>query len=238
MNRHGTKRNFVVWITIILLTFSSFTIYAAGSQRDYQRNEASKALLEVKAAGEVALEQAGAAVETAEKKTEEKRKAAERAAAERKYEQYIAGLASYIRHVNRNVADGDAAAMARHFVDYGREYGVDEKLAMAVAHNESTFYSSAVSSEDFKGLMQTGDGLARNAGYDPGQLFDYRVSIDVGTRYLGIKMKEFGDARLALTAYNQGSGSVHSGNYSTGYADLAISRAKDIGNFLSQNGYR
>ena len=43
---------------------------------------------------------------------------------------------------------------------------------MAIAQNESTYYSDAVSCEDFKGLMQTGDGLAENAGYDPSQLFN------------------------------------------------------------------
>lgn len=40
-----------------------------------------------------------------------------------------------------------------------------------------------------------------------------------------------------MTAYNQGSGSVHSGNYSTGYADLAIARAQTMESFLQENGY-
>ena len=108
---------------------------------------------------------------------------------------------------------------------------------MAVAQNESTYYSDAVSCENYKGLMQTGDGLAENAGYDPMQLFDPAVSIKVGARYLGIKLEEFGDMRLALTAYNQGSGSVHSGNYTTGYAELAMARAAYMEDFLTENGY-
>ncbi len=128
-------------------------------------------------------------------------------------EEYIEGLSAYIRHVNRNVTEGEADQMAENFVKYADQYGVDEKIVMAIAQNESTYYSDAVSCEDFKGLMQTGDGLAENAGYDPSQLFNPEVSIKVGARYLSIKMEEFGDVRLALTAYNQGSGSVHSGNY-------------------------
>jgi len=43
--------------------------------------------------------------------------------------------------------------------------------------------------------------------------------------------------RLALTAYNQGSGSVYSGNYTTGYADLALERADAMEDFLVNNGY-
>ena len=52
-----------------------------------------------------------------------------------------------------------------------------------------------------------------------------------------MKFDEFGDMRLALTAYNQGSGSVYSGNYTTGYADLALERADAMEDFLVNNGY-
>ncbi len=83
--------------------------------------------------------------------------------------------------------------------------------------------------------MQTGDILAESAGYTPESLFNPDISIKVGASYIKDKLEEFGDTRLALTAYNQGS--VHSGNYSTDYADLTLRRAEDMENFLKEHGY-
>ncbi|MGN0659671.1 MAG: lytic transglycosylase domain-containing protein [Emergencia sp.] len=222
------KKLFIVWLLITIVVFSSISIYAdpkTPSKADEEKE--SRTLAEtVETAAAVAVERA------AEEK--EKREKIEKEKAE---EKYLEGLAAYIRSVNRNVTERDAADMAGYFVKYADKYDVDEKIVMAIAQNESTYYSDAVSCEDFKGLMQTGDGLARNAGYDPSELFRPEVSIEVGARYLKIKMDEFGDLRLALTAYNQGSGSVYSGNYSTGYADLAIARAESMECFLENNGY-
>ena len=215
------KKLYVVWLLIVMLIFSSFSIYAdpkTQSKADEEKESRTTAAFPA----QIELETAMAAAKTA---------------VDKRNEDYLKGLVAYIRHVNRNVTEGEAAAMVRYFVEYADRYEVDEKIVMAIAQNESTYYCDAVSCEDFKGLMQTGDGLARNAGYDPTELFDPQVSIQVGARYLSIKLDEFGDMRLALTAYNQGSGSVHSGNYSTGYADLAMARAKGMENFLQVNGY-
>lgn len=212
------KKLFVTLLLVTMVIFSSISIYA------YTIKPSEEAPIQIgeKAAGEVsetAVEIKASAIEAQE-------------------ENYLKGLAAYIRSVNRNVAEDAALDMARHFVKYAEEYEVDEKIIMAIAQNESTYYKDAVSSENYKGLMQTGDGLARNAGYDPSQLYDPEISIKVGARYLRIKLDEFGDMHLALTAYNQGSGSVHSGNYSTGYADLAMARAQTMDDFLTENGYR
>ncbi len=215
------KKLYVVWLLITMLVFSSFSIYA--DPEDPSEADEEK------------VSRTTAAVPKQEKLVTAMAEA--KTAVDKRNEDYLKGLAAYIRHVNRNVPEAEAAEMAGFFVEYADQYGVDEKVVMAIAQNESTYYRDAVSCEDFKGLMQTGDGLARNAGYDPSQLFDPQVSIKVGARYLSIKMDEFGDLRLALTAYNQGSGSVHSGNYSTGYADLAMARAQTMESFLKQNGY-
>lgn len=150
---------------------------------------------------------------------------------------YRDGLAAYITTVNENVSDGEAEQMVDSIMDSAEKYDVDEKLVMAIAQTESTYYSDAVSYADYKGLMQTGDVLAEEAGYTPQQLFDPAVSIEVGTSYIDEKLEEFGDTRLALTAYNQGAGTVYSGRYSTDYADLAMSRMKEVESFLEQNGY-
>ena len=152
-------------------------------------------------------------------------------------ENYRKGLAAYITSVNKSISTAEAADIVDSVLDSAEKYDVDEKLVMAIAHTESTYYADAVSHADFKGLMQTSDLLAREAGYTPKQLFHPEVSIDVGTSYIDEKLNEFGDTRLALTAYNQGAGSVYSGNYSTDYADLAMSRVEDMEQFLQENGY-
>lgn len=211
------KKLFVVWLLITMVIFSSISIYAYSAKpSEFDGRKESRTT------AEDVMETAAAVKTSAIKESEEN---------------YLEGLAAYIRHVNGNVGESEALDMAEHFVKYAEEYNVDEKIVMAIAQNESTYYKDAVSCEDFKGLMQTGDGLARNAGYDPSQLFEPEISIKVGARYLRIKMDEFGDVRLALTAYNQGSGSVHSGNYSTGYADLAMQRAETVETYLEENGY-
>lgn len=225
-----TKKLFIPWLVIAVVTFSTFSVYAATPLMENYEREKELAREKINQELNTAEVTAMTAAEKTLKKAETKI-AAEREA-ERK-QKTIEGLAAYIRSVNGNISANKAFGMASAFADAGEQYGVEPSVVMAIAHNESTFYTDAVSCEDFKGLMQTGDGLARNAGYDPSQLFDYRVSINVGSRYLAIKMDEFGDTRLALTAYNQGSGSVHSGNYSTGYAELALSRASVIEGYVN-----
>ena len=227
------KKLFVVWLLAAIAIFSSISIYAADEIQKDRFTTEIKAGSDAQAAAAKHHEKEKSHVQTVTKTA----MAAEASAAEKQDEAYIRGLSAYIRHVNSNVLENEALLMAENFVKYAEQYGVDEKIVMAVAQNESTYYSDAVSCENYKGLMQTGDGLAENAGYDPMQLFDPAVSIKVGARYLGIKLEEFGDMRLALTAYNQGSGSVHSGNYTTGYADLAMARAAYMEDFLTENGY-
>ena len=152
-------------------------------------------------------------------------------------ENYREGLAAYITSVNQSLSDTEAEKLVDSILHSAEKYDVDEKLVMAIAHTESTYYSDAVSCADFKGLMQTSDLLAKEAGYGADELFDPAVSIDVGTSYIDEKLDEFGDTRLALTAYNQGAGTVYSGKYSTGYADLAMARMDAMEAFLHENGY-
>lgn len=232
------KKLFVVWLLITMVTFSSISIYATEqTPGDFfiPKTPLTKiddeSVLNAEEEEESRTEAEPEKIQTAMavKATAVKSKTQDK--------EYLKGLSAYIRHVNRNVGKEESLHMAENFVKYAEKYDVDEKVVMAIAQNESCYYSDAVSCEDFKGLMQTGDGLARNAGYEPQELFNPAVSIKVGARYLSIKLEEFGDLSLALTAYNQGSGSVHSGNYSTGYAELAMARAATVENYLKQNGY-
>jgi len=132
----------------------------------------------------------------------------------------------------------DALDMVDCMLEQAAQYHMDEKLIMAIAHTESTFYSDAVSYADYKGLMQTGDVLAEEAGYSPDALFDPEVSIAVGTEYICDQLESFDqDVCLALTAYNQGPGAVYGGTYDTDYAELTMRRVENIKTFLSQGGY-
>ncbi len=223
------KKFIAVSFLITMIIFSSISIYAA-------QEKTKKVVIEDES--RQVMSDMSTAVEAGSRAASEEMKERREAEQREQENRYLEGLSAYIRHINRNVTKSEADVMAESFVKYGEKYNVDEKIVMAVAQNESTYYSNAVSCENFKGLMQTGDGLAENAGYSPDELFDPEISIKVGAKYLGAKISEFGDIRLALTAYNQGSGSVHSGNYSTGYADLAMDRAEAVEAFLQTNGYQ
>lgn len=151
---------------------------------------------------------------------------------------YREGLAAYITSVNESVPHADALTMADCALKQADAQDIDEKLILAVAHTESTYYSDAVSCADYKGLMQTGDVLAKEAGYRPEELFDPEVSIEVGAGYISDQLENFDDdVQLALTAYNQGPGSVYQGNYDTAYAELTLERVQNIENFLLEGGY-
>lgn len=224
------KKLCVISFLAVVVIFSSLSIYA-------ERGKNIPVIIETTVDEEVMMTMA-AAMTGAEEYAEEQEAIRIAREKEEKEMQYLQGLSAYIRHVNRNVSKEEAETMASSFVRCGKKYGVDEKMVMAVAQTESAYDADAVSCADFKGLMQTGDGLARNAGYDPGELFQPEISIKVGASYLRDKMAEFGDMRLALTAYNQGSGSVYSGNYTTGYADITMERAEAVDAFLTRNGYQ
>jgi hypothetical protein len=84
-------------------------------------------------------------------------------------------------------------------------HGVDASLLAAVAQQESSFNSSAVSPAGAQGLMQfmpaTAAGLGVNA-------LDPSSAIDGAARYLSNLTKQFGSTELALAAYNAGPGTV------------------------------
>lgn len=87
------------------------------------------------------------------------------------------------------------------------KYNVSESLLKAIAMAESNFNPNCTSSSGAMGVMQlmpeTARGLGVTNAYDPEQ------NIMGGAKCIAAKLKEFnGNVKLALAAYNAGSGAV------------------------------
>ena len=93
------------------------------------------------------------------------------------------------------------------FKKAAEKYHVSESLLKGIARAESNFNAKSVSSAGAMGVMQlmpaTAKGLGVTDPYDPQQ------NIMGGAKCISQKIKEFnGDERMALAAYNAGSGAV------------------------------
>ncbi|ETP72141.1 soluble lytic murein transglycosylase-like protein [Lachnospiraceae bacterium JC7] len=93
------------------------------------------------------------------------------------------------------------------FARAAEAYGVPERILKAVAKAESDFKTTAVSKAGAMGIMQLMPATAKSLGVkDP---FDPEQNIMGGAKLLASNLKEFGgDLKLALAAYNAGSGAV------------------------------
>jgi soluble lytic murein transglycosylase-like protein len=106
-----------------------------------------------------------------------------------------------------------------------KKYGVDPKLAMAVAKVESNLSPDVVSSAGAVGVMQlmpeTAQGLGVHNSKDP------RENIDGGVRYLKQLITTFdGDVTKAVAAYNAGPQAVKNYNGIPPYSETKAYVAK------------
>ena len=92
-----------------------------------------------------------------------------------------------------------------------RRSGLDPYLVAAVVREESSYYPRAVSRAGARGLMQLMPATARpmadlrGLAFEGGSLLDDpRANLDIGAAFLAGLVREFGDPRLALAAYNAG----------------------------------
>jgi Soluble lytic murein transglycosylase and related regulatory proteins (some contain LysM/invasin domains) len=91
------------------------------------------------------------------------------------------------------------------------KYGVDPKLAMAVAETESGLSQDAVSPVGAVGVMQLMPETARSLGVH--NINDPRENIDGGVHYLKQMLTTFGgDVTKAVAAYNAGPQAVKNYN--------------------------
>ncbi len=96
---------------------------------------------------------------------------------------------------------------AKQFRTAAKATGVEDAWLRAIAHAESGFDETAVSSKGAQGVMQLmPDVIAEYGVSDP---FSPRQSIDAGARYMKSLLRRYkGDRVLAAAAYNAGIGTV------------------------------
>lgn len=108
--------------------------------------------------------------------------------------------------------------MYSEYVDkYSKDYCVDPLLIYAVIKAESKFDEKSISNSNAKGIMQVMDATANevakdigiNEGFNTDMLFDAKINIQIGTKYLADLIQKYnGNYYLALAAYNAGKGTV------------------------------
>lgn len=113
-----------------------------------------------------------------------------------------------------------------YFKKAAQRYGVSESLLKAIAKAESNFNAKDVSSAGAKGVMQLMPVTAKSLGVN--DVFDPEENIMGGAKCIKQKLKEFnGNVRMALAAYNAGSGAVrrHGGipSYCKNYINKVLS---------------
>ncbi len=87
-----------------------------------------------------------------------------------------------------------------------KKYGVDVKVAQAIAKIESDYNPSSVSNAGAKGVMQLMDKTAKSYGVrDP---FDVKENIKGGILFLRHLIAKYHDVRLVAAAYNAGETAV------------------------------
>lgn len=127
----------------------------------------------------------------------------------------LAGVQKSESGTERSFASDDISKMVQVTA---KKYGVDSKLALAVAKVESNLASDVVSSAGAVGVMQlmpeTAQGLGVRNSKDP------RENIDGGVRYLKELMTTFdGDLTKAIAAYNAGPQAVKKYNGTPPYSE-------------------
>ncbi|MDR2355344.1 MAG: lytic transglycosylase domain-containing protein [Clostridiales Family XIII bacterium] len=151
---------------------------------------------------------------------------------------YNRGLVQYIRSVNGTLSVSRVQELVFMFRRAAEVNNLDEKMLIAVAQKESRFNANAVSRTGAVGLMQFMPRTAAGLGLSVEQLYDAKTSIDYGAAYIGRNIENYGgNVDLALSAYNQGSGSVSRGVYSRGYAMKVRDAVNDIDAYLAEGGY-
>jgi hypothetical protein len=102
---------------------------------------------------------------------------------------------------------GKSSSMSSIFDRAAAAFNVPVNLLKAVAKNESNFDANAVSSCGAQGVMQLMPSTAKSLGVTDS--LDAEQNIMGGAKYISQMLSRYdGDTKLALAAYNAGSGNV------------------------------
>ncbi len=102
---------------------------------------------------------------------------------------------------------GESRSLSEIFDAAAEKYNIPSKLLKAIGKAESDFNASAVSRCGAQGVMQLMPGTAKELGVS--NAFDPEQNIMGGAKYIaGLLEKYEGNTKLALAAYNAGSGNV------------------------------
>ncbi len=151
---------------------------------------------------------------------------------------YNKGLVNYILKVKPDASVAYAQELVALFQHEGRIHNLDPHLLMAIAHKESTFNSQLGRSGRAQGLMQIMPRTAAGFGVEEWQLYDAHMSVKLASMLLSGHLESYdNNVVVALSAYNQGSGRVNRGNYTTKYATKILEQVDKIEAFLVNNGF-
>ncbi|MDF2942177.1 MAG: hypothetical protein K0S01_1035 [Herbinix sp.] len=116
----------------------------------------------------------------------------------KKSSEYSSDFSSYL---------GETKSLDDIFEQASDKYNVPVNLLKAIGKAESNFNAKAVSRCGAQGVMQLMPATAKSLGVTDS--FDAEQNIMGGAKYIAGLLKKYdGDSRLALAAYNAGSGNV------------------------------
>jgi soluble lytic murein transglycosylase-like protein len=163
---------------------------------------------------------------------------------------HVAKVRSALELQDTNMKPAALAALAQSVMTASEKNSLDPMLVLAIIQVESQFNHKAVSPQGAKGLMQVQPAaietlveegkmprLRRGRKVD---LIDPAINVQVGTSYLALMKENFGDLRVALTAYNLGPTSVSKKlaarqTLPLGYAGKVLSTRRSLENRLALN---
>jgi soluble lytic murein transglycosylase-like protein len=107
--------------------------------------------------------------------------------------------------------------------------GLSANLTLSIIWQESSGDENAFNGDiGTKGLMQIGPGAAHDMRVSYLDLYNPRVNIDAGVRYVMWLYRQLGTWELVLQAYNGGIGNVQRGtvsNRAVAYAESVLDKA-------------
>lgn len=94
--------------------------------------------------------------------------------------------------------------IANMVADKAISMGIDPRLAVSLAYQESGFKPDAVSPKGAVGIMQVMPATGKEMGFTAEDLADPSKNIDAGMMYLKRQIDKFQDPVVAVAAYNAG----------------------------------